>query len=420
MLGFLVAVLVVGPYLRSGLRTEHIAVYGSLLFLLARGEVRLRGPVVPIIGAQTLLFLGVGVSTLTAPTGIRSSTGFSVIRSPLAGVDDLLLVMAAVVVGASLGSTKSGAASALSAVYKGVVSVCGFNLMLQITQVFGLGESVFAFFNRGLAPSASQIIRYSQDSAGAAVFSWDRFPGLFIQPFEGGIFYGVALIMWAFRWGLHRPYLQAIYGCIIVSGAALAGSKAALPAIGIILFATAFRWQALPKLRGAAIASISTISIALWSLLRWLDVDPLTRLRLEQYSALSAFTGGRYGSGLASSWVEEILKKSPFGGYGFAGYPLPADTMLLGWLSSGGIFAVFVWLSILTMVTYAAFRWRREVHNVGFAVCCYAILAGLGGPALSANRSSSLLWIVLSLSCLGAWRWPLTRRALHRDDDEAQ
>lgn len=401
----LIAILVVGPYLGHGLRTEHIVVYGSLLLLLVRGEVELRGPALFVLGAQALAFLGVAVSTFTAPSGTRSSFGFSVVRSPLAGADDLLLVMAAVLVGVSLGRTKAGAESALLAVYRGAVVVSVLNLFLQMLQVFGHGQSIFGFFNRGLV--GSQIVRYSQDVGGESVFNWDRYPGIFVQPFEGGVFYGLVLLLWAFRWGMHRPQFHALFGCIIVSGAALAGSKAVLPAFGVILVAAVFRWRALPKLRWVSgLAAALPICIGLLFLLRWLAVDPLERLRLDQYTLVSAFTGGRFGSGVAWALAGEILRKSPFAGFGFSGYPVPADTMWTGWLSTGGLFAVAMWVSTLMMVAYAAFRWRHELHNVGIALTCFVIFAGFGGPALSANRSSSLVWIVLALSCLGAWRWP--------------
>ena len=217
--------------------------------------------------------------------------------NPLAGADDLLLVMASVLVGTSLGRAREGSASALSGIYKGIVAISALNLALQVAQVFGMGESVFTFFNRGLADTASQIVRYSEGTGGASVFAWDRFPGIFVQPFEAGVFYGLAIILWAFRWGLDTPRHQAVYGCIIVSGAALAGSKAALPAIAIVLLATLLRWEALPRFRLATgVASFGTVGLTLFFLLRWLAVDPLARLGLDQGYALSALSGGRFGA----------------------------------------------------------------------------------------------------------------------------
>ena len=117
---------------------------------------------------------------------------------------------------------------------------------------------------------------------------------------------------------------------------------------------------------------------------------------------LAKYTADRYGTGgTLGPVVSDVLHSSPWYGFGAGGLGVAYDSLWVEVLVLSGVTGVVVTASVMVMLGY---RWlvlcgtlaAPESALTG-AVLELAIGASFGLPSLTANRASTLLWLILGM-----------------------
>jgi hypothetical protein len=397
---FTAALLVVasfGPYVVGGLRTEQLAFYGLLGTI---GFVRLAWLAVPRLPSRALLLLVYWITYLAIavivsigpPPPARWLPG-----SLLAGVDNLAGPIAVLLVVWSTVST-AGAQRTLELAAKLTAWLMAANGVLAVVMTRVDLSAVL----RPFWASSGADGTVAANAAGLG-----RYCGVFNQPAEAGLAYGLAgLCAWyVWRDKPKRMYLLLIP---IVLGGLISVSKIfILGGLPLILWLV---WR--NRKTGARISLLFITAGLVLGLAQsgfadqWSGLQYLTRLLSppDNGSALGFLTAGRLGSGSSLAGVfSEVHRVSPWWGFGAPGLQVAYDN---GWTEAyvvAGVAGLVLYTLILLVL------WRigradpdRERRTL---VTCVAILAAggsLGVPALTANRASTLLWLIVALAVVAA------------------
>jgi hypothetical protein len=275
------------------------------------------------------------------------------------------------------------------------------NTVIEIAQLSAGNAAVVSFLPRfwDAAPSAGSV------AANAA--SDGRYTGIFNQPAEAGIAYGVALLLltWLARTREWKPFPVTCAAALVITGGVLTVSKVFLLCAAPVAGLTVLRGRA--RIRVAVTAGAGAAGLWLAGtagmLPAWPGAASLSYLAHPGNSLTAHYTAGRYGaSGTLAPVTSDVLRAAPLAGFGAGGLDGPAyDSLWQEVLVVSGVLGVILAASVLVML---AFRWLRlrgclerpEWHLAG-GVLALAIGASLGIPSLTANRACTLLWLVLGI-----------------------
>jgi hypothetical protein len=247
-----------------------------------------------------------------------------------------------------------------------------------------------------------------------------RYTGIFDQPAEAGIAYGVALLclIWQARLGL-RPSLVTGGAVLVIAGGVLTLSKVFLLGALPVAVVTVLRGRS--RVRAAATAAAAAGGVWLTGaaglLPAWhLGSQALGSLLDPRVSLTAQYTAGRYGTGSTlGPAVADVLHAAGWSGFGAGGINVPYDSLWLEVLAVSGVLgvtfaAVFLAGLVWRWVHLRARLGRPEWHLAG-GVLALALGASAGLPSLTANRAGTLLWLILGvlLTARAASRLP------HRD-----
>jgi hypothetical protein len=130
----------------------------------------------------------------------------------------------------------------------------------------------------------------------------------------------------------------------------------------------------------------------------------------------AALTAERFGGlDTVGSLTREILSHAPLTGFGLGSVTI-LDNGYLAFLVHGGLVSLIAYLALVSWLGLKAWRSRGlgiEAYMVMFAVLLM-VAAGLGAPAATHPRASTVLWLLicLSLAVLDQQSLPATRRGL--------
>lgn len=394
-----------GPYVVGGIRTEQIANYGSLALVLLLGwPWRRTFPVraLPLV----LLWTGyLSIAVIGALDPPVNDTGFQS-GSTFAGVDNLLsplALMLVVTTFSTLGVTRDllrtvarviVSAMVINAVIAGVSVVKGSSDWLPLLSHFQASEGTGT-----VASLAEQNFRYT---------------GLFNQPAEAGVAYSLAVfLLWYLSSisRLPRTTVVLAVGAVLTIGGALTVSKIflgiGLPVALIVILRD--RPRGARTLVGvviaAALARWFTTTGVLPTWRGWSTIQVLLSTRHGSY--LSDFSGNRFGGqGSLRPIVRAVMHYSPVFGFGAGGLQAPYDVGLVEALVISGVVGVALLLGVYVVLVRLAVTGRRRLQSaestLGMATVVLALGGSLGLPALTGNRESTLLWIVLGLTVISA------------------
>jgi hypothetical protein len=396
-----VAVLVLasfGPYVVSGLRTEQFAVYGLLATI---GFVQLMSTRLPSLPprAWTLLATWAVYVTIAAVVGVgeqppsRWAPGalLAAVDNFVAPLAVLLLVWSTVAPGTADRALRLAAKLiALSMAFNGVLAVGMTRVdMSGLLRPFWSGAEGTATAERAALAG--------------------RFSGVFNQPAEAGIAYGIAALCAWYVWR-ERPRLLYPLLLAIVAGGLLSVSKVfifgGLPVVlWLLLRGSRTRGTAL-FVGVAAILGVIQSGIAG----QWTGADSLGRLLrpAEDQNLLTLFTAGRFGQdSTLSGAFDQVWQVSPWFGFGIRGLMTPSDNAWLGAFIAAGVIGLAAYTATLLTIFVIA---RREKTDAGRAFATglvVVIIAGsMGLAALTANRVTTLIWLLIALVALGqSSRW---------------
>jgi hypothetical protein len=395
-LGLLVVTVVVvsvfGPYVRQGVRTEQLAIYGLLAVLLPFRLFTIRPSKYALRFAVTWLIYviagAVGLIFPAAPSLYWTS------GSAFAGMDGLLLPLAV-----------------MALVWCVATMATGQRLLLRACRLI----AVFAAANGVLAIVMTRIdlaylIRIFWAAEGGETV-WEsaaqqgRISGIFNQPAEAGLAYGIAALAACYAWRKRPGVLYGVLVPIMIGGLLSVSKVFVVGAMPLVL------WQVWQSRSGsgkiaAALVGIGTfLTVAQSGFAReWVGFDFLGRLfRPGDKGLVNLYTAGRIGgeSTHMSDVIADVSGTDPLLGAGASGLRIAYDNGFLEAFVVAGLIGVACYsLSLVWICLLASTDDDQERRRFLFLLMALSTGASLGITALTANRASTLLWLILALAVL--------------------
>lgn len=381
-----------GPYILGGIRTEQVTVYALMAlaspFALTAFTRTARAwwfvlPWLIIITAATLGELFPPSGTMPWPRG-----------SLLAGVDNMLLPVSVLMVVFTL-VPRTNAESVLGTFASIVASGGAINGFITIVSI---RTDLTPWLRPFWSGEAGVTVAESATSMG-------RYSGIFNQPAEVGLFYSIAGLLAVYRF-LNNPRLLCLLLSLMTVGGIMSVSKVfilvGLPLIFLYLFLrlnTSGRLLILPYIGlGALILSVSGIFRqwdGLWYLNRLLSPP-------EDQGTVEFFTAGRLGANASlGELAREVFVRSPVIGMGFAGWRTAYDSSWTEIFVLAGLIGIVCMLLLHAAALLLAARLdQHSTRWLAYASATLALGASFGLPAFSANRISTLVWILIGLLVL--------------------
>lgn len=139
---------------------------------------------------------------------------------------------------------------------------------------------------------------------------------------------------------------------------------------------------------------------------RWQGVNRLKKTlgladQVGSSGFLSRLTGKRFGEADSNvlTAFSEVWENAPLQGFGFVqrrGF----DNAYLEFFYQGGSVGILLYLAVLAWLGLLGCRvlsWGRSEGSMLLLILIFVVVAGLGAPVLTINRSSILLWLLLSI-----------------------
>lgn len=395
----LATVGVFGPYTsQAGIRTEQIVVYSLLLAGLLTGR-RLRVTAVgALLVALLVVELLIAVVGGSAPTRVLTSVESG---SVLAGLDNLLLPLAALALALMLASSGADLRRLLRTVCTVlIVAMCLNTILCGISLQYDITPLLEVFWENNTA----------RESVAARAAQMGRLTGIFNQPAEGGALYSLALLAAIYRYRDSRVAF-VVTTTLLTIGGILSVSKIflmiGLP-IAIWQLVRSFgivgaRLWALPS------ALVLVMAAGQYGLLPpWIGIDYLTRLLRpagDGSDLVGFYTAGRLGDAPTLRYVWEIvLGASPWFGLGAGGVAAAYDNGWVEALAIAGLVGVLIYTAVLGCLVAAWFTRRsaldRSTSRLASGLIIVLLGASLGLPVLTANRVATIAWLLIGLLLL--------------------
>lgn len=388
-----------GPYVTGSARTEQIVVFASLAVVLVTGWPRMIqasfGPT-PFVVAWSGLYAVMLISTAWRPF----DPGFYGSQPPSHALAAFALPLALMVITWHW-TLRADAVSLIRAVAPLITVAMCVNTVIEVAQVSAGKAAVASFLPRFWDTAGSP------GSVAALAAGNGRFTGIFDQPAEAGVAYGVALLclIWLARHRGARTPVVVIAAGLLVAGGTFTFSKVFLLGAVPVSVITVLRGPA--RIRTAALAAASALALRLAGsaglLPAWRRGTVMfTHLAQPGASPAAVYSADRYGAGGTLGPVAaDVLRASPWAGFGAGGLNTAYDSLWLQVLAVSGLLGVVLTAAVLVML---ASRWLRlrgclkrpEWHLAG-GTLALAAGASLGIPSLTANRACTLLWLIIGV-----------------------
>jgi hypothetical protein len=432
-----------GPYVVAGARTEQLVVYGSapvVLWLMIRSRIRWpRG-----LGVVLALWLvPTTIGAIGAVFNDAAPAPYALGSSVLAGIDNFALPV--VLIGlAGYWLAKATGRVLLDALAVTVITLLSANAVAAVLQFAGVlrgGSVLGAFWAEG------------PESVATLALGNGRFTGIFGQPLEAGLAYGIALLLLTYAWVNREGRSPVWYAgslVLLVTGAFLTVSKTVLvlgiPWLTVLLVLRAWRdrrvqvWLALVCLVVVVVGVILVIPMSG----RWYGayvIKEWGRSLVPWWHQSAAMPGGagggppgfglvetmtatRYGrNGVILQLAQVMLRTRPWFGFGAAGLNIPYDSAWLQLLAVSGLVGMAAYAALLVWLSSEWLRRRKGMSPAQWLLATGVVGLVIGGsvgfPALTVNRSSTLLWLVLLLSVFSARRTRLVPQSVPAEEPAA-
>jgi hypothetical protein len=397
---------VFGPYVIGSIRTEQVMVLFSSMAVLIFGWRRMLAsksvPPMPILILWLELLVVISISTAWPPSDLG---GY--VQLPIANALGAFVLPIALMLLTWFWTLLVSTRDLINVISRTIVIAMLFNTLLSVFQLITGNVAVVAILPRFWSNAPVN----AGTSIPVAVLAAEngRFTGIFNQPAEAGIAYGIALfglIFWVQvrdgRWNL----LFVLGATCLCIGGILTISKifllAALPIAGLLILRDRRRRARALCWLGIMVASYWLLS-ASGTLPEWRNGDKMfSALTNPTGSLVRTLSAGRYGSGGSlGPLATNLLHLSPWIGFGAGGVDTPYDSMWIEALAVAGVFGAALVIIVL-MVLFV--RWSRlrsallgpEWRFAG-ATLCLALGGSFGLPSLTGNRVSTLFWLTVGV-----------------------
>lgn len=388
----IIALASFGPYLIGSIRTEQAVVYGLLLALspvvLARFRVYVgKRFFLPWLGYVLVATISV-VAPASAPMPHEAG-------SLLGGYDNILAPLAVMMLIWSV-VPEGDAGRLLVRLCKVVAIVMALNGALAIiATAVDISAMLRPFWaNEGsetTADLAAQMGRYS---------------GIFNQPSEAGALYGIAGLGAVYAWQ-SRAALSAFLITLITLGGLISVSKififGGLPAIAIFWFWTQRGGRKIAGLFGLMLIAGGVLQSGVFD--GWIGANYLGRLFVTPANQgfIDLYGAGRFDeSSSFSTVIDHVLKFNPLTGVGAAGWAEPYDGAVAEFLVTGGVFGLLFLFVVLVALFALPSQFDGSTRWFAFLFAVVTAGGSLGFSPLTANRVSTITWMVIALLVLMA------------------
>jgi hypothetical protein len=375
-----------GPYLIGGVRADQFFFYSAAMGLVVLAPwtwLKLRPTrQAANLGATWLVYALIGViASLGAPSSLYPP------GSRVAGLGRLLLPLA-VMATVWLYVSPQRRERALLVACRALVWLTAVNGVVaaasSLVDLSGLLRPFWAGTpGSTVAQNAAQLGRLS---------------GVFNQPAEAGLMYGLAGLaaVYVYR---DRPLWMYLMLVPIFVGGVLCVSKVFLLAAGPVILLQVWRTARSRSLYvlALAFAGVSLLQSGLFA--NWAGAGYLQQLyQPGQQGVIGYYTAGRLGGASSlTSVLSEVFDRSPLWGFGAGGLSTPYDN---GWVEAlvvAGLIGAMAFTVILIMLVLLPRVLAGAERQLAWGVALVAVMASVGLPALTANRSGAALWTIVAL-----------------------
>lgn len=389
---FLIVVMTLaafGPYLVGGIRTEQAVVYGALALLFPMVLMHVR-PYFPIIILWALI-------VFVAVLGLIPPTPHSAVYQPsgvVSTLDNYLLpaVVMILVWSAVRESQPRQVLQTFAAVTVWLTALNG--LISAIGTRVDLSGVLRRFWGAG----------YGETTAERAA-ELGRLSGIFNQPAEAGVMYGIAglLAVWRYR---ERPKIMILLLALICVGGLLCVSKVfilgGLPLILLYLWRSKTGAGKLGALFSVAAVGLGVSATGL--LQQWTGYNYLARLLTpaEDQGLIEFYSAGRWNEdSFVAQLFDTVMAVRPLTGFGAAGLDVPYDSAWTEVVVVSGLIGMALMASVFVMIFRMARRLDDpDLRRLATFTAVFLFGASFGIPALTANRVATVTWILLGLLAL--------------------
>lgn len=397
----IVCLSVFGPYVSGSARTEQIMVFASFAVILIAGWPQIASARSIAVMPFLLAWLGLDVIMLIGTVRRPYDPSFYG-PQPVSHALAAYMLPVALMVLTWFWTLSADGPDLILAIAPVVIGAMVVNTAVSLAQLVTGNATVLSFLPRFWDTPGSP------GSVAASAAGNSRFSGIFNQPSEAGVAYGVALfcLIYLAQRREIRVGATALCATALIAGGILTISKVFL--LGALPLAVVMTLRS-PRGRVRVIASCAAAAAAFWLLgtarllPSWrLGAVTLGSLLRPSGSLAAEYTAGRYGTGgTLGPVVSDVLHASPWYGFGAGGLATAYDSLWVQVLVLSGIAGVV--LAAVLLLTLAFRLWcLRGVTgppewNLAGSVLVLAIGGSLGLPTLTANRDATLLWLVLGI-----------------------
>lgn len=381
-----------GPYLVGPLRVEQIVVYGLAAVIMPFAFPFFRSITLRLVIPWTLFVL---LSLVAVVSPVTASLPWER-GSLMASADNLLLPLAVLLTLACMVRPSTATVALRTA---GTIIVWGsaLNAVISIIQ--------------SMTPSLNPLLRYFWSSEPESLSTAEhaatmgRYSGIFNQPAEAGLVYSLALFLAIYLYRKHTAVLMALVLVLCVGGAFTVSKVFVLAGLPLGIY---YLWTSVTTSRKIWLLLIIPVAAALLTssgfIQNWDGFDYLFRLLTPpaDQSLIEFYTAGRWNEDSPLMMVmSAVLSLSPWVGVGMAGLAVPYDSAWTEAIIVAGLLGV-----VCLATTYLAMFWfARHTHDpdrrqLAFMVTIMLVGASFGIPSLTVNRSTTLIWVVVTLLAL--------------------
>ena len=390
-----------GPYVTGSARTEQIIVFASFALILIVGWPQIVNarsiPAMPFLAA----WLGLDAIMLIGTVWRPFDPGFYG-PQPVSHALAAYMLPVALMVLTWFWTLSADGPELIRAIAPVVIGAMVVNTAVALAQLVTGKVAVLSFLPRFWDTPGSP------GSVAANAAGNSRFTGIFNQPAEAGVAYGVALfcLIYLARRREIRAGTTALCAAAFITGGILTVSKVFL--LGALPLAVMMTLRS-PRERIRVIVCSAVAATAFWLLGTAHLLPPWPRgavmlgALLHPSGSLAAeYTAGRYGKGGSlGPAVSDVLHASPWYGFGAGGLTTAYDSLWLQVLVLAGIGGLILATVVLLMLALRLWRLRGVTGpaewTLAGGVLVLAIGASLGLPSLTANRDATLVWLVLGI-----------------------
>ena len=402
-------VLSFGPYVLPslGLRTEHVLVYalfvlGILILMVKRRPVFYDSELILVFSLMFALTILTSYSTAFCFDDIMSRASLGKIISHAEKYIRPMAVIVGLCAFFRIEEEYSPRRSLID-VSKALVYMLALNSTLIMAQLFVDLSPILSRFTYGMGSASFDGELRSVSDLGLTM---GRFTGIFNQPAEAGLAYGLGLFAWAYlnSFGNKVSFLSRkdylLLGLVAVGGFFSISKIFLIIGVPMFLFYLLIisRKTHILNLKFLAIVMIGITVIGYFLRSRETFYSLYTLMEAFDNRSISALTGGRLGQqSSVGEQFQYIWGRDPLYGLGFASYTC-LDNGYLEFFAQGGLACLVVYIALLVCMFLAALKHiKTEEGRFLMFIVVFISAAAVGMPPLTANRFSPIIWVFIVL-----------------------